>query len=145
MDVETDRREHSRPLDNWWIPRESVWSYKSSFVLHENIMRFAKYSDALTKEARFKDKRSKIGIRWDGTERVVLKGKDMTDLRERVFERDKWTCVDSEYGDRCKGPLELSHWPPKSKSEGSDVDSQVSCRCQKHHRLLDGHGCDLHF
>ena len=108
-------------------------------------MRFAKYSDALTKEARFKDKRSKIGIRWDGTQRVVLKGKDMTDLRERVFERDKWTCVDAYWGSQCKGPLELSHWPPRSKSEGSDTLEGTSCRCQRHHRMLDGHNQPLHF
>lgn len=107
-------------------------------------MRFARYSADRTAKARFKDSRSKIGLRWDGTERVVLKGKDMSDLRRRVFERDKWTCVECEYSN-CKGPLELSHWPPRSKSGGSDVDSQCSVRCQKHHRLLDGGGWDLHF
>lgn len=106
-------------------------------------MRFAKYSEHLTKEARFKDARSKIGLRWDGTERVVLKGKDMSDLRRRVFERDEWTCIIRD--NRCSGPLELSHWPPRSKSEGSDIESQCFVRCQFHHRLLDGHGCDLHF
>lgn len=108
-------------------------------------MRFASYSKDLTAKARFKDSRSKIGLRWDGTERVVLKGKDMSDLRQRVFERDKWACVDAELGDRCMGKLELSHWPPRSKSGGSDVFSQCSCRCTKHHRLLDGKGHDLHF
>jgi hypothetical protein len=108
-------------------------------------VRFAKYSESLTKEAKFKDKRSKIGIRWDGTQRVVLKGKDMSDLRQRVFERDKWTCVDSDYGDRCMGPLELSHWPPRSKSEGSDTMEGTACRCKKHHLLLDGHRMPMHF
>lgn len=108
-------------------------------------MRFAKYSENLTREARFKDSRSKIGLRWDGTERVVLKGKDMIALHDRVFERDKWTCVDSDYGDRCQGPLELSHWPPRSKSEGSDTLAGTACRCMKHHRILDGRGEDLHF
>ena len=106
-------------------------------------MRFARYSKELTAKARFKDSRSKIGLRWDGTERVVLKGKDMSDLRRRVFERDQWTCVDSDT--RCAGPLELSHQPPRSKSEGSDSMAGTKCRCQFHHRLLDGKGMPLHF
>ena len=103
-------------------------------------MRFAHHSEYLTEEAKFKDWRSEIGIRFDGSLRVNLHGLDMQVLREKVFERDDYRCVD--YGNAltkgiCEGPLELSHWPPRSKSAGSDTMEGATCRCRKHHRLLD--------
>lgn len=110
-------------------------------------MRFAKFSKSLTAEAGFLDKRSKIGLRADGTKRYDLAGKDKQNLRDEVFKRDKH-CVDAPtildllVGPKaivnlCSGPLEMSHWPPMSKSGGSDEMATCFCRCRKHHRLLD--------
>ena len=83
---------------------------------------------------------------------IRLKGKKMSDLRARVFKRDKG-CVDKGLtfliGDiasipECYGPLELSHDKPRSLG-GEDTEVNCHCRCWRHHRLRDGHGCDLHF
>jgi hypothetical protein len=110
----------------------------------ENLsVRFARFDKGRTKAAKFKDKRSKIGVRFDGSLRYDLAGKDKSALREKVFERDSWFCVDASSELRtgnfvgCRGPLELSHWPPMSKSEGSDEMKTCFTRCRKHHRLLD--------
>lgn len=106
-------------------------------------MRFARYSKADTKAAGFKDRRSKIGIRADGTFRYDLAGVDKSALRDRVFHRDFYTCVDAKVtknrvDDRqCSGPLEMSHEPAMSKSEGSDEEKSCFCRCRFHHRKLD--------
>jgi hypothetical protein len=107
-------------------------------------MRFARYNERLTKAAKFKDKNSKIGLRFDGTQRIVLKGRDKMSLRAEVFMRDGYSCVDRGEG-KCAGRLELSHWPPMSRSGGSDVVEQCFVRCQKHHRILDGNGQPMHF
>lgn len=111
----------------------------------EKPVKFAKYSPTLTKEAGFKDRRSKIGIRPDGTLRYDLSGIDKGDLREKVFERDGWACVElPDTGvNNCSGPLELSHWPPMSKSGGSDEMKSCFTRCRKHHRLLDNNQVQL--
>lgn len=117
-------------------------------------MRFAKFSRELTKAAKFKDRRSKIGIRADGSLRYDLAGLDKGDLREKVFTRDEFGCVDArtivdllcgpvEISKLCVGPLEMSHWPPMSKSGGSDEMATCFCRCRKHHRLLDGNQVQL--
>lgn len=110
-------------------------------------MRFAKFSASLTKIAHFKDRRSKIGIRHDGSMLVRLAGKDMEALREEVFERDG-CCVEfaGPYAteNHCMGKLELSHDIPRGRG-GSDTPENTHCRCTKHHRLRDGHGQDLHF
>lgn len=103
-------------------------------------MRFARFDRELTRAAKFKDKRSKIGRRFDGTLRYDLAGKDKSVLRIQVFERDGGFCVHAIASGRdadCSGPLEMSHWPPMSKSEGSDEMKSCFCRCRKHHRLLD--------
>lgn len=106
-------------------------------------MRFAKFSPSHTKAAGFKDRRSKIGIRADGSLRYDIAGQDKFDLRERVFERDRWTCVDRSTLDRCDLWLEMSHWPPMSKSGGSDEMKTCFTRCRKHHRLLDNNQVQL--
>lgn len=97
------------------------------------------------KEKRFLDRRSKVLIRLDGTQRFVFAGVDKTNLRNQCFERDAHQCVDAGNGHTCYGPLQMSHFPAMSKSEGSDVLEQVFTRCWRHHVLLDGHGQDLHF
>ena len=107
-------------------------------------MRFARFSEELTKAAHFHDRRSMIGLRFDGTERVVLKGRDKESLREACFERDMNMCVDREMSP-CFGWLEMSHFPAMSKSEGSDVLEKVFCRCWRHHILLDGHKQPMHY
>ena len=88
---------------------------------------------------------SSVYLRKDGSHRIVLAGLDKSRLRNDCFARDHWQCVDRGNGLNCKGRLELSHWPPMSKPEGSDQLDQVFCRCQKHHRLKDLHGEDGHF
>lgn len=109
-------------------------------------MRFARYSKELTKAARFKDRRSRIGLRSDGTPIVRLAGKDMSKLREDVFEFFNYTCIDRSLVrlNDCHGPLELSHQIPRGRG-GSDEFENVRPRCQKHHRMRDGHGQPLHF
>jgi hypothetical protein len=110
--------------------------------------RFGHLDQTLTKEARksgrFLDKRSMVLRRMDGSYRIVLFGMDKVRLRVDCFLRDSDQCVDRRKSP-CHGWLELSHDPPMSKSEGSDVLEQVFCRCVKHHRELDLHGEDGHF
>lgn len=105
-------------------------------------MRFARFSKELTKDAKFKDRRSKIGIRADGSQLVRLAGKDMEKLREKVFEESDgcWDRTFQSMGpNTCEGPLELSHFIPRGRG-GSDVAENVTPRCRKHHRLYDAHG-----
>jgi len=110
-------------------------------------LRFGSLDRTATAEARgdgrFTDRRSVMLRRMDGSYRIVLFGEDKKRLRHRVFERDKG-CVDRAKSD-CHGPLQMSHFPPMSKSEGSDEIDKVSVRCWKHHILLDGHGQPMHF
>lgn len=92
---------------------------------------------------------------------IRLKGRAMSQLRERVFARDKG-CVDAGkimkpglvlddhpgvsapvvYS--CAGPLELSHDKPRSLG-GEDTEENCYVRCQRHHRLRDLHGMPGHF
>jgi len=115
------------------------------------IPRFGHLDSEATKDAyrngRFTDKkkRSRVLRRMDGTVRIELSGIDSTNLRIACFERDHYKCVDAGDGHACYGFLQMSHWPPMSKSEGSDVLEQVACRCWRHHVLLDGHGQPMHF
>jgi hypothetical protein len=110
--------------------------------------RFGHLDSEATKDAkrngRFKDRRSVVLRRIDGTFRIVLFGQDKSNLRNACLERDRYLCVDRSKGP-CDGPLQMSHWPPMSKSEGSDVLEQVFTRCWRHHVLLDGHGQQMHF
>lgn len=108
-------------------------------------MRFARLDKELTRQAHFLDRRSKVGLRFDGSMRIVLKGRDKEILRAACFERDNYACVDRGDGHICYGPLQMSHWPPLSKSEGSDVLSGVATRCWRAHVLLDGHKQPMHF
>lgn len=95
---------------------------------------------------RFKDPGSRVLVRKDGSLRLELAGCDMSELREMRFSMDRFTCVDGGgIGWGCKGRLELSHDPARSKSEGSDEIDKVFTRCQFHHRKLDFHGKDGHF
>lgn len=59
-------------------------------------MRFAKFSQALTQEARdrkqFIDKKSRIGLRADGSIFVKLGKLDWEIQFLRVVERDNWKC-----------------------------------------------------
>ena len=93
------------------------------------------------------DPRSFVSL--DG--KLYLKGKDLSAMRERVFERDGWRCVDRNVPGSCDGPLQLSHRIRKSSgstpenSLGSDDFENLCVRCLYHHRLHDGHGCNLHF
>lgn len=114
-------------------------------------MRFAKFDRELTKAAKFKDRRSKIGRRADGTLLVRLAGKDMQNLRDKAFELYQedgitmcWDHTFSWQTNTCKGPLELSHDKPRGQG-GSDVIENVRPRCRYHHRLRDLHGQDGHF
>lgn len=97
------------------------------------------------KSGRFQCRRSRVLVRWDGSHRLLLSGVDKSNLRTACFERDGFRCVDAGDGHTCQGPLEMSHDPAMSKSEGSDVLEQVFCRCWRHHVLLDGHGQPMHF
>jgi hypothetical protein len=112
-------------------------------------MRFGHLDQAATLDARrngqFKDRRSRVLRRMDGTQRIVLFGSDKSKLREDCFRRDNYKCVDASSGTKCDGVLQMSHWPPMSKSEGSDQLDQVFCRCFKHHTILDFHGQPAHF
>lgn len=99
---------------------------------------------AFREQGRFKCRDSRVLRRKDGTLRFELRGKDKSDLREACFERDNYTCVDHADGRICGGPLQMSHFPPMSKSEGSDEIGQVFCRCQKHHVWLDLRGMPSH-
>jgi hypothetical protein len=95
-------------------------------------MRFARYSEHLTKAAGFKDKRSKIGLRSDGTQLVRLAGSDMKALRNHTLARDQHSCVDCQSWH----DLELSHDVPRGRG-GSDVLENVHMRCRPCHRKRD--------
>ena len=112
-------------------------------------MRFAKFDKTLTAAAKFKDKRSKIGLRPDGSQLVRLAGRDMEELRNEASNRDNWRCVEaiggnvySPLGQYCEGPLELSHDIPRGRG-GSDVIDNVHMRCNKHHRMRDNREVQL--
>lgn len=128
------------------LPRGEV---SDTAPAHENIMRFGHWDKELTKqyrkEGRFEDRNSKVLVRRDGTLRIVLAGIDKSRLRSACLARDGYDCVDRGDGHKCHGPLQMSHWPPMSKSEGSDVLNQVFTRCWRAHILLDGHGKPVHF
>lgn len=107
---------------------------------HEDKERAAEYR----KSGRFVDRRSKVFIRKDGTERIVLQGTDKIRLREKCLARDGWKCVDAgKDGVMCHWKLDMSHDPAMSKSEGSDVLEQVRTRCRWHHNIFDRHDVRL--
>ena len=112
-------------------------------------MRFGHLDSDATKDRRrngeFLSKDSKVLRRMDGSTRIELRGIDASHLRMACFERDSHRCVDRGDGHECHGPLQMSHWPPMSKSEGSDVLEQVFTRCWRHHILLDFHGQPAHY
>ena len=104
-------------------------------------MKFAKFDKTLTLAANFKcrgQKGSQIGVKPDGSILVRLKGKDMSELHERVFDRDGWVCVEGKdiWQIGCSGPLELSHDVPRGRG-GSDTEENTHVRCKKHHMLRD--------
>lgn len=70
---------------------------------------------------------------------IRLRCKQMSELRERVLERDK-ACVD------CGRTywLEMSHDIPRSLG-GSDTLENCHMRCRPCHRKRDGHGQPMHF
>jgi hypothetical protein len=94
----------------------------------------------LTAEARasgrFKNPRSKIGIRPDGSELVKLFGEDWDKLRVEVFERDGWKCVDCNKKAWEVYKLDPSHNIPRGHG-GSDVLSNVHTRCRDCHNRKD--------
>lgn len=98
-----------------------------------------------TKAAKFKDRRSWVGSNSEGRY-VRLFGKDMVALRNLVFERDRFRCVDCgpDYRFGIQHLLELSHDRPRSLG-GSDTEENTHCRCRKHHRIRDGRGQPMHF
>jgi hypothetical protein len=99
-------------------------------------MQFARFSQELTDAAGFADKRSKIGLRADGTQLVRLAGADMAELRWHATGRDTHKCVDChDYGSWAE-PLELSHDVPRGRG-GSDVLENVHMRCRTCHRKRD--------
>lgn len=98
-------------------------------------MRFARFSKELTEKAGFSNKRSKIGLKSDGTKMVRLAGADMSDLWRKAYFRDEQSCVD------CKVPawkekLELSHDISRGRG-GSDELENVHMRCIPCHRKRD--------
>jgi len=91
-------------------------------------MRYARFSAELTAKARLKDPRSKIGLRWDGTERVVLKGRDKSALRKACLARDNFTC--SKCGSvNIEENLDMHHIEHLGKG-GSDSLDNVTTRCK---------------
>ena len=113
--------------------------------------RGAKVDRAATRLMKFKSKHSFVSTEG----KLYLRGKDLSEMRERVFERDGWKCVDMpksvSFKDRCTGKLELSHKIRKSSgstkenSLGSDDFDNLCARCTYHHRLHDLRGNDGHF
>jgi 5-methylcytosine-specific restriction protein A len=93
-----------------------------------------------TREARasgrFKSKRSKIGIRADGSQLVRLWGVDWEEFRVQVFERDGWRCVDCKVSIRWGEWLDPSHDLPRGKGGGDTLDN-VHCRCRTCHNKRD--------
>lgn len=70
---------------------------------------------------------------------IRLKGKKMKALRERVFERDGYRCVE------CGSTfwLELSHNKPRGRG-GADTEDNLACRCKICHVRRDHFGCEHH-
>ena len=113
-------------------------------------MRFGHFDKELTKqyrkEGKFVSRDSMVLVRKDGSLRIELHGDDASNLRFACFTRDRWKCVGGSMGENhCHGHLEMSHDPAMSKSEGSDVLSQVFTRCWRHHVLFDKKGQPAHF
>lgn len=103
-------------------------------------MRFARENKGLTADACFSDRRSKVGLRADGSPLVRLFGRDMSALRERVFRRDGNCCVE------CGSTqfLQSSHNRPRGAG-GSDEEQNLAVRCVICHRRKDLHGEPGHF
>jgi HNH endonuclease len=119
-------------------------------------MRFAHYSEGLTKHARqlkrFLDKRSKIGLRPDGSQFVKLGKKDWEIQYQRVVERDHWECQGFRDGHFCLTKLnsetaDVDHILPRGKG-GDDSLSNLqllgnylsACKCHSKKHLRIKHG-----
>lgn len=108
--------------------------------------RGAKVDPAATRLMKFQNKHSFVSVEG----KLYLRGKDLSAMRERVFERDKG-CIDRTADRTCFGPLQLSHKIRKSSgstkenSLGSDDYENLCVRCTYHHRLYDLRGCEGHF
>lgn len=105
-------------------------------------MRWAHRDREATRAAGFKDRRSFVGYNSKGRY-VRLFGRDMSELRVTVMERDGWKCQDCGVSNFDQ-PLELSHNKPKSLG-GDDTAENLAARCRFCHRKRDGHGCPMHF
>jgi hypothetical protein len=111
-----------------------------------HAMKWAKFSAALTKKEQFRDRRSKVGIRPDGTRFLKLAGFDMSLQRERVFERDTNKCANCG-GYEFSGFLELDHILSRGKGGDDSMNnlqllggrfSKCKCHLHKHVRVLSG-------
>jgi 5-methylcytosine-specific restriction endonuclease McrA len=99
-------------------------------------MRFARYSKVLTEEARaskrFLDKRSKIGLKPDGSQFVKLYGLDMSLQRSRVWEMSGALCA------KCGECIdwedsEMHHKTSRGKG-GDDSILNLEMLCRNCHR-----------
>ena len=113
-------------------------------------MKWAAYSPALTREAREKkqllDKRSKIGLRRDGSIFLKLGKLDWEVQAQRVYERDKWKCQG------CGAQLnyltaDIDHIVSRGQGGGDDLLnlrlmgnylSACKCHLKRHVRVLSG-------
>lgn len=76
--------------------------------------------------------------------RLRLRGRQMSELREAVFTRDKNVCVDCGVFHTVWNPLQLSHNQPRSLG-GEDTPENTAVRCWRCHVKRDGHGQPMHF
>src|SRR5215472_18131478 len=76
------------------------------------------------KAKEFVDRRSKVGIRPDGTFYTRLYGTDKSHLRERCLERDSFRCTDCG----ATGQLDMSHELSLGRG-GDDTLGNVRSRC----------------
>jgi hypothetical protein len=79
----------------------------------------------LRAEGFFKDKRSFLGWR-ESVPHVYLKGEDMSRQRDRLMERDRYSC--KKCGRHLLGDGEAHHVIPKGKG-GSDDLENLEYRC----------------
>lgn len=113
-------------------------------------MRWAHYSPELTREAREKkqllDKRSRIGLRPDGSQFVKLGKEDWAIQYERVLERDKWIC--QECGALLRyGEADVDHIISRGRGGDDQLHnlrllgnrfSKCKCHLKRHVRVLSG-------
>lgn len=88
-------------------------------------MMFAKFSLELTKAANFQDRKSRIGIRPDGSVRESLEGLDWTLRKAECLSRDGFRCV------VCGGLMDLDphHKVHRGTGGGDDLENlEIRCR-----------------